>query len=211
MRVLEAHYLTMSPDRERHLHHGMSEIKIDNMISAEKTNKFGPKSWIRKAVLGKTCTTNVQVLQTNYALMRRYHQIVTAGVENPAQRVRRAANERAFEQAGVALDTQWSQVYLNQRNLAAIQKHKHQSTLKGEEWISRYDHWDRLRCHPPQCHFDITTFATRAKVLEASQQPLIQLPSNMREALWRNELWSEDALATLLWGLWKHPRYPQAR
>jgi hypothetical protein len=106
MRVLDAHYLTMSPAQKHHLQHGLPEVKIDNIINTERTNKFSPKSWMRKAVLGKMSTMELQVLKNNYALMRRYHQIAPAGVETAAERVRRAADERAFEQAGAALDAQ---------------------------------------------------------------------------------------------------------
>lgn len=105
-----------------------------NLISTEKTNKFGPRSWLRKAVLGKTSTTKFQVMKTNYAIMLRYFQIAPPGVETPAGPVCRHINEGKFRQAIVELDSQWDRTYLESRNSAAIKKAEEQNTAEGEEW-----------------------------------------------------------------------------
>ncbi|KAF9692654.1 hypothetical protein EKO04_009524 [Ascochyta lentis] len=167
LRVIEAHHLTIDADLKSRLSHGLAETKIDNIISTEKTNKFGPKSWSRRAVLGKISSIEVQILKNNYALMERFHQIAASGAETAAQRTRRHSDEQAFRQASTQLDTQWTQSYHDYRNAAAHKKAEKEGTTEGEEWSRRYNLWEQLRTHPPQCQMDTSTFVTRADVLEA--------------------------------------------
>ncbi|KAH6644750.1 hypothetical protein C7974DRAFT_408407 [Boeremia exigua] len=200
LRVIEVHHLTINPDASSQISHGLTESKIDKMISAERTNKFGPKSWLRKAVLGKAYSIKIQTLKNNYTLMARYHEIAPPDAETQAEADQRRAHEDVFRQALRQLDEQWQRTYLDHRNNAALKKAEKINTAEGEEWSRRYNHWGLTRMNPPQCQMDANTFVTHANILASIQNPLCFISGEVRSAIWIRELYSKTALTTFLWG-----------
>ncbi|KAH7088229.1 hypothetical protein FB567DRAFT_591637 [Paraphoma chrysanthemicola] len=148
-------------------------------MSSIITEKYGPSSYFRKFVKGKTCTMDCETLITNSTIMAR-EKSFAADNESPEESTAGAALSQRYLDVATGTQAMWVEADNEGLKVASQKRADAVSNREKVRLGRRVAHYRELASRHPECSVDVNTINDVAEARAALVVPLYGLPQEAR-------------------------------
>jgi hypothetical protein len=201
IRIFVAHNAIVSDELFELVRGNLTTTKVKALVSAERTERLGPESFLRKAVAGKFTTFHFTTAITNLRLDARYWAIAPSGGETAQNMHVRQIRSQLFNNEATRIQNMYTQAYHTSRDDTQMKR----NALRGNssevvDWLRRIAHYDKVIANPPRSEVGVATLVTREQMLAAKILALKDRTHAERISIWRSVFFNGDVMASLFAG-----------